>query len=80
MDFYGGNYLPEELMVLLSNFGYDSMGIPTCLRKQEVGKPSLNAAHPYAMAEGCVRRRGGWMWRVFRKLGGEVVGVGSLVL
>jgi len=25
-------------------------------------------------------RRGGWMWHVFKKLGGEVVGVDSLVL
>jgi len=32
------------------DFGYH----PTCLRKQEVGKPSLNAAQPYAKAEGCV--------------------------
>jgi len=30
------------------------VGAPTCLRKQEVGKPSLNAAHPDAKAEGCV--------------------------
>jgi len=30
--------------------GYHPVGAPTCLRKQEVGKPSLNAAQ----AEGCV--------------------------
>ena len=28
---------------------------PTCLCKQEVGKPSQNAAQPCAKAEGCVR-------------------------
>jgi len=27
---------------------------PHCLRKLEVGKPSLNAAEPHAKAEGCV--------------------------
>jgi len=36
------------------DFGYHPVGAPTCLRKQEVGKPSLNAAQPYAKAEGCV--------------------------
>ena len=43
-----------------------------CLRKQEVGKPSLNAAQPYAKAEGCVHDdppradelRKGWSFRV----------------
>ena len=48
------------------------MGAPTCLRKQEVGKPSLNAAQPYAKAEGCVhddppradKLRKGWPFRV----------------
>ena len=25
-------------------------------------------------------QREGWMWRVFRRLGGEIFGVGSLVL
>ena len=30
------------------------MGAPTCLCKQEVGKPSLNAAQPDAKAAGCV--------------------------
>jgi len=35
--------------------GYHPVGAPTCLRKQEVGKPSQNAAQPCAKAEGCVR-------------------------
>jgi len=51
---------PHGLLVplppLSSNniFGYDPVGTPTCLRKQEVEKPSLNAAQPDAKAEGCV--------------------------
>ena len=36
------------------DFGYHPVGTPTCLHKQEVGKPSLNAAQPDAKAEGCV--------------------------
>jgi len=36
------------------DFGFNPMGAPTCLRKQEVRKPSLNAAQPYAKVEGCV--------------------------
>jgi len=48
------------------------VGAPTCLRKQEVGKPSLNAAQPDAKAEGCVhddlpradKLRKGWSFRV----------------
>ena len=35
-------------------FGFDPVGTPTCLRKQEVGKPSLNAAQPDAETKGCV--------------------------
>ena len=27
-------------------FGFNPVGAPTCVHKQEVGKPSLNAAHP----------------------------------
>jgi len=34
--------------------GYHPVGAPTRLRKQEVGKPSLNAAQPHAKAEGSV--------------------------
>ena len=42
-------------MMACSNiFGFDPVGAPTCLRKLEVGKPSLNAAQPDAKAEGCV--------------------------
>ena len=55
-----------------TDFGYHPVGAPTCLRKQEVGKPSLNAAQPYAKAEGCVhddpprddKLRKGWSFRV----------------
>ena len=36
------------------DFGFNPVGAPTCLRKQEVGKPSLTTAQPYAKAEGCV--------------------------
>ena len=36
--------------------GYHPVGTPTCLRKQEVGKPSQNAAQLElcAKAQGCV--------------------------
>ena len=34
--------------------GYHPVGAPTCQRKQEVGKPSWNAAQPHARAQGCV--------------------------
>jgi len=52
--------------------GLDPVGAPTCLRKQKVGKPSQNAAQPYAKAEGCVYEdpsradelRKGWSFRV----------------
>ena len=53
--------------------GCNPVGAPTCLRKQEVGKPSQNAAQHCAKAEGCVnddlrRRRNalreGWGFRV----------------
>jgi len=54
------------------DFQFNPVGAPTCLRKQEVGKPSLNAAQPYAKAEGCVhddppranKLRKGWPFRV----------------
>ena len=36
------------------DFGFNPVGAPTCLHKHEVGKPSRNAAQPYAKAEGCV--------------------------
>jgi len=46
----------KKIFMLACNniFGYDPVGAPTCLRKQEVRKPSLNTAQPYAKAEGCV--------------------------
>jgi len=49
------------------DFGYHPVGASTCLRKQEVAKPSLNAAQPYTKAEGCVHDeevRKGWHFRV----------------
>ena len=54
------------------DFGYHPVGAPTCLHKQEVGKPSPNAAQPYAKVEGCVHDdcpradelRKGWSFRV----------------
>jgi len=104
----------QKIFVMTSNniFGFNPVGAPTCLRKQEVGKPSLNAAQPDAKAEGCVyddppradKLRKGWSFRVgtwnidsltgrsgelvealaerrvFKRFGGEVVGVDSLVL
>ena len=93
-------------------FGFNPVGAPTCLRKQEVGKPSLNAAQ----ADGCVhddppradKLQKGWSFRVgtwnidsltgrsgelvealaerrmdvacVQEVGGEIVGVHSLVL
>jgi len=45
----------QKIMVGKSTIvGYHPVGAPTCLRKQEVGKPSQNAAQPCAKAEGCV--------------------------
>jgi len=42
----GSTKNPEEMMAYNNiDFGFNSVGAPTCLRKQEVGKPSLNAAH-----------------------------------
>jgi len=54
------------------DFGFNPVGTPTCLRKQEVGKPSLTTAQPYAKAEGCVhddplradKLRKGWPFMV----------------
>jgi len=68
-------------------FGYHPVDAPTCLHKQEVGKPSWNAAHPCARAEGYVNNglradglRKGWgfwvgAWKVDSLTGraGEVV-------
>jgi len=37
-----------------NDIGCNPVGAPTCLRKQEVGKPSQNAAQHCDKAEGCV--------------------------
>jgi len=42
------------MMAYNNDIGLDPVGDPTCLCKQKVGKPSRNAAQPYAKAEGCV--------------------------
>ena len=60
------------MMAYNNVIGLDPVGAPTCLRKQEVGKPSRYAAQPYAKAEGCVYEgpskadglRKGWSFRV----------------
>jgi len=68
-------------------FGYHPMGDPTCLCKQEVGKPSWNITQPCARVQGYVnddlradRMRKGWgfwvsTWNVDSLTGraGEVV-------
>ena len=36
------------MMAYNNVIGLDPVGVPTCLRKQEVGKPNRNAAQPYA--------------------------------
>ena len=46
---------PEISIMATTNIdGYHPLGAPTCLHKQEVRKPSLNAAQPHPEAEGCV--------------------------
>jgi len=53
-------------------FVFNPVRAPTCLSKQEVGKPSPNAAQPDAKAEGCVhddppradKLQKGWAFRV----------------
>jgi len=59
------------MMVRNNVVGYHPIGAPTCLRKQKLGKPSLNTAQPDAKAEGCVhddlradKLRKGWSFRV----------------
>jgi len=62
----------QKIMVEKSTIiAYHPVGAPTCLRKQEVGIPSQNAAQPCAKAEGCVhddlradKLRKGWGFRV----------------
>ena len=34
------------MMAYNNDIGLDPVGDPTCLRKQKVGKPSLNVPHP----------------------------------
>ena len=47
--------IQKIFMMAFSNiFGFNPVGAATCLRKQQVEKPSLNAAQPDAKAEGCV--------------------------
>ena len=47
---------PEDFFMMAYNndIGLDPVGAPTCLCKQEVGKPGPNAAQPNAKAEGSV--------------------------
>ena len=60
------------MMACNNIFGFNPVGAPTCLCKQEVGKSSLNAAQPDAKADGCVhddppradKLRKGWAFRV----------------
>jgi len=65
--------IQKIFMMAFSNiFGFNPVGAATCLRKQQVEKPSLNAAQPDAKAEGCVhddppradKLRKGWFFRV----------------
>ena len=48
----------RRMMACNNNCAYNPVGAPTCLRKQEVGKLSLNAAQPYAKTEGYLFNRG----------------------
>jgi len=60
------------VMTCKNIFGFNPVSAPTCLRKQEVGKPSLNTAQPDDKAEGCVhddppradKLRKGWLLRL----------------
>ena len=64
----------QKIFVMACNniFRFNPVGAPTSLRKQEVGKPSLNAAQRDGKAEGCVhddspradKLRKGWFFRV----------------
>ena len=66
----------QKIFMMACNniFGFNRVGTPTCLRKQKVRKPSLNAAQPDAKAEGCVhddppradKLWTGWAFRVGR--------------
>ena len=62
----------RRMMAYNNVIGLDPVSAPTCLHKQEVGKPSRNAAQPCAKAEGCAyedpsradKLRKGWSFRV----------------
>ena len=60
-----------SMMAKINIVGYHPMGASTCLRKQEEGKTSPNAAQPDAKADGCVhddlradKLRKGWDFQV----------------
>ena len=58
---------PEETMADYKNVGLDPMGAPHAYEKQEVGKPSRNAAQPCAVYDDPYRGdelRDGWAFRV----------------
>jgi len=71
---YPGSTKIQKIFMMACNniFGFNPVGAPTCLLKQEVGKPSLNTAQPDAKAEGCVHDdppmadilQKGWAFRV----------------
>ena len=68
------HYLPlapqksrTTMMAYYKNDGLDPVSALTCLRKQEVGKPSRNAAQPCAVYDDPSRGdelRDGWSFRV----------------
>ena len=58
---------PEETMADYKNVGLDPVGAPHVYEKQEVGKPSRNAAQPCAVYDDPYRGdelRDGWAFRV----------------
>jgi len=67
-----GSTKNPKMMTYNTGYGYHPVGASTCLCKQEVGKPSLNAAQPNAKAESCVHNdppkadklRKGWPFTV----------------
>ena len=68
------------MMAKINIVGYHPMGASTCLRKQEEGKTSPNAAQPDAKADGCVhddlradKLRKGWGFREYSWWRGSVV-------
>ena len=65
-----GSTKNPKMMTYNTGYGYHPVGASTCLCKQEVGKPSLNAAQPNSKAESCVhddppdKLRKGWPFTV----------------